>query len=267
LPPLPRCLVQPIGGSQVEGRALLPRLPRRRPRRPGRRPGAHLHNLVLGREGLGAVRENQFHVYAVRRSTTRSSYSPAPAPAPLGPERSRREALRCDLLLDDAQRRAGDTGYRATVQQAIESRRAITDGERFARAVLTTARPGGFMTSANVVDTELSALYEEAAGALGERDSLLRARLLGQLTVELTYVSADERRDALAREAVAIARRVGDRTGAFGAQLYQVRTWEGRLAELTDAVTRQRRSLPARAILASSAGAYFCGVGSARGSA
>ena len=125
------------------------------------------------------------------------------------------ERLRCDLLLalGDAQRRAGDARYRETVANAAEAARALGDGERLALAALASARPGGFMASANVVDEGLIALYEEASGALGEADSLLRARLLGQLAVELVYTPHRERRDALTCEAVAIARRLGDRTG------------------------------------------------------
>ncbi len=69
------------------------------------------------------------------------------------------------------------------------------------------------MANANVVDEGLIALYEEASGALGDADSLLRARVLGQLAVELVYTPHRERRDALTGEAVAIARRLGDRTG------------------------------------------------------
>lgn len=125
------------------------------------------------------------------------------------------EALRCDLLigLGDAQRRAGNPQYRATVQQAVDAARALGDGERLARAVLTTARPGGFNASSDVIDRELIALYEEAAAALGDGDSLLRARVLGQLAVELLHTHEQERRNSLTREAVAIARRIGDRLG------------------------------------------------------
>src|SRR6185369_7007184 len=64
------------------------------------------------------------------------------------------ERLRCDLLLalGDAQRRGGDTGYRETVTKAAAMARALGDGERLALAALATARPGGFMASANMVD-------------------------------------------------------------------------------------------------------------------
>jgi tetratricopeptide (TPR) repeat protein len=69
------------------------------------------------------------------------------------------------------------------------------------------------MANGKVVDEGLIALYEEASGALGEADSLLRARVLGQLAVELVYTPHRERRDTLTGEAVTIARRLGDRTG------------------------------------------------------
>lgn len=133
----------------------------------------------------------------------------------LDPRSADGERLRCDLFLalGDAQRRAGDPRYRDTVARAVEVARALGDGERRALAALASARPGGFMANANVVDEPLIALYEEALAGLAEADSLLRARLLGQLAVELVYTPQDERRDDLSREAVAIARRLGDRSG------------------------------------------------------
>jgi class 3 adenylate cyclase len=133
----------------------------------------------------------------------------------LAPHDRAGEELRCDVLLalGDVQRRAGSTSYRDTVAKAVAAARALGDGERLAHAALLNARPGGFMANANVVDDGLVTLYEEARTALGDGDSLLRARLLGQLAVELVYTSHRERRDALTREAVAIARRLGDRNG------------------------------------------------------
>jgi hypothetical protein len=126
------------------------------------------------------------------------------------------ERLRCDLLLAlaDAQRRAGDTTYRETAAHAVAAARALGDGERLALAALASARPGGFLANFPLVDEGLISLYEEANGALGDADSLLRARMLGQLAVELMFAPAPRaRRDALSREAVEIARRLGDRMG------------------------------------------------------
>jgi len=135
--------------------------------------------------------------------------------AVLEPRDSDGKRLRCDLLLAlaDAQRPAGDVRYRETVATAVELARALGGGERLALAALASARPGGFMANANVVDEELIALYEEASAVVGDADSLLRARVLGQLAVELVYTPHRERRDALTGEAVTIARRLGDRIG------------------------------------------------------
>src|SRR6185295_10051062 len=89
----------------------------------------------------------------------------------------------------------------------------LGDAERLALAAVASARPGGYNANANVVDEALLALYEEASAALGTSDSLLRARVLGQLAAELQYTLQRERRHALSREAVDIARRLGDRSG------------------------------------------------------
>jgi tetratricopeptide (TPR) repeat protein len=123
--------------------------------------------------------------------------------------------LRCDLLLAlaDGQCRSGSPSYRETVAKAAELARALGDGERLALAALASARPGGYLASTNLVDEGLIALYEEARAALGEADSLLRARVLGQLAAELVYTPERERRHALSGEAVAIARRLGDPLG------------------------------------------------------
>ena len=125
------------------------------------------------------------------------------------------EVLRCDLLLarGDAQRRAGDARYQETVAEAAGAARALADPERLALAALGSARPGGWMARGNIVDATLIALYEEAIAALGDGDSLLRARLFGQLAVELVYTHERERRDALSRDAIEIAERIGDRAG------------------------------------------------------
>jgi len=124
--------------------------------------------------------------------------------------------LRCDLLLalGNVQRRAGNASYREAVAKALDEARVLGDGERLARAVLGHARAmDGYVASSNVVDEGLLALYEEASAALGEVDSLLRVRVLGQLAANLVYTSERERRHALSREAVEIARRLGDPLG------------------------------------------------------
>jgi tetratricopeptide (TPR) repeat protein len=64
---------------------------------------------------------------------------------------------------------------------------------------------------AGVVDKPLVNLLEEALSALGEGDSALRARVLARLARELYFSAASaDRRALLSRQAVEMARRVGD---------------------------------------------------------
>lgn len=60
-----------------------------------------------------------------------------------------------------------------------------------------------------IIDNEAIGLLEEALSLLGESDSAVRARLLARLAIAVYFVSST-RREELAKEAVAMARRVGD---------------------------------------------------------
>jgi class 3 adenylate cyclase/tetratricopeptide (TPR) repeat protein len=125
------------------------------------------------------------------------------------------DPLRCDLMiaLSEAQRRAGEADYHRAMNDAVTIARALGDPRRLAKAVLVSARPGGTMANATVVDHALIALYEEAiAGLRNEGDNLLRAKLLAQLSAELLYAGDFGRRHRLSAEAVTIARRTGDQS-------------------------------------------------------
>jgi hypothetical protein len=88
--------------------------------------------------------------------------------------------------------------------------RAAADAELLARAALTLGGgPHGFEVPMH--DAALIVALEEALDALGETDSPTKARLLGMTSIALTGTGADERRRAFAEEAIAMARRVGDR--------------------------------------------------------
>ena len=125
------------------------------------------------------------------------------------------ELLRGDLLLalGDAQRSAGDRRFRETMTEAADIARRYGDAHRLGLAALGSGLPGGIAQGATQVDETLLALYEEAAAALGASDSVPRARLLGQLAVELTFTAERGRRHALSAEALEIARRAADRLG------------------------------------------------------
>ena len=120
------------------------------------------------------------------------------------------EALRCELhlALAEAQRRAGDipTAMR-TFRSAADLARRLHAPDQFARAALGY---GDYRVGPVPKESQI-ALLEEALGALGEEDSVLRARVLALLAeFHIWWSGARERAAAISKEAVRIARRVGD---------------------------------------------------------
>ena len=122
-------------------------------------------------------------------------------------------ARRCELLLvlGTAQSRSGASGAaRETFLRAADLARRTGSAERLARAALGYgAGLGGFEFGR--VDDELVALLAEARAALGDQDGPLHARVLGRIATELYFSDRLEERAELAAEAVAMARRIGDR--------------------------------------------------------
>jgi DNA-binding CsgD family transcriptional regulator len=82
------------------------------------------------------------------------------------------------------------------------------DSEWLARAALGYA---GAVVTPGIVSERAVALLSEALVALGDADSAPRARMLGRLAMEYLYSPLRAERHALSHEAVAIARRLGDR--------------------------------------------------------
>lgn len=124
------------------------------------------------------------------------------------------EATRCDLLLrlGEVLARAGE--YQAAKErflQAAEVARRLQVPEAFARAALGYGEP---QVEGGVVDRHLLDLLQEALGHLGPDDHPLRARVLARASLELTFaddvVLGEGRREAMSREALAMARRLGD---------------------------------------------------------
>src|SRR5205085_12140404 len=112
------------------------------------------------------------------------------------------------VKLAHAQTRAAE-GHLAkeNYRRAARLARELGDHELFAEA----AEGLSGWSEIGVIDHDAIALIEEALQLLGEEDSLVRARLLARLAIAIYFVDAD-RREQLAREAVAMARRVGDPT-------------------------------------------------------
>src|SRR5262249_18811183 len=122
--------------------------------------------------------------------------------------------VRIRLKLADAAWRSGDhAGAREEFRKAGESARTIGDAEAIALAAIGFAEA---WPQAGVTDERPVRLLEDALAALGEGDSVLRARALAALAVALFGAPMQhERRDRVSFEAVAMARRLGD-PGALG---------------------------------------------------
>jgi eukaryotic-like serine/threonine-protein kinase len=117
----------------------------------------------------------------------------------------------CDLLLGlgDAQMRAGDTpGGRETFLRAAEMARRSGLPEQAAQAALGYG--GRFVWARAASDRHLIPLLKDALTAVGDDDSEVRALLLARLAGALRDDLDPAERDGHSREAVAIARRLGD---------------------------------------------------------
>ena len=125
------------------------------------------------------------------------------------PEGVADDHLRAELLigLGTARRRAGDPASRETLLTAARLAQSLGDTERLIRAALANSR--GVFSHSGVVDEERVAVLN-AALAAGTGDTPDRALLLATLAVELTFTGDWPHRRALALEALAMARRVGD---------------------------------------------------------
>ncbi|HEV3364835.1 MAG TPA: hypothetical protein VG795_11990, partial [Acidimicrobiia bacterium] len=117
---------------------------------------------------------------------------------------------RLELLIGrgEAQRRAGDTGYRQTLLDAAHLAKKLGDANALARAAL--ANTLGYMWTAFTVDTDRIEVLESAIAAVGGDDPALRARLLATLGLELAWQPDPARRVALSEEALQIARTLDD---------------------------------------------------------
>jgi hypothetical protein len=152
------------------------------------------------------------------------------------------EAGRCELLvgLGAAQRQHGGPEFRDTLLEAARLAERLGSDELLIAAVLLNNR--GFASTFGGVDAERVAMLEAALRAAGEADTRERALLLATLGVELTYSGDLERRVEMSSEAVAIARRLGDRSAlATSLTLRSIAIWtpetlEERLAATAEAV-------------------------------
>ena len=126
-------------------------------------------------------------------------------------EASPEEEERCRLLLalGDAKARMGDlTGAKETFQLAAQSARAARMPDLLAAAALGYG--GRFVWARAGDDQRIIPLLEEALVAIGDKDRPLRARLLARLSGALRDREPRDLAASVSREAVDVARRIGD---------------------------------------------------------
>lgn len=119
-----------------------------------------------------------------------------------------RRRVEVTISLGEAQLRAGYRAFRETLLDGARGALGLGDPELQARAALANNR--GFFSSAGEVDEERVHCLQEALRAYDPVPSAVRARLLAQLAVELTFAGDWDLRRGHSDEAVAMARELGD---------------------------------------------------------
>ncbi len=117
--------------------------------------------------------------------------------------------LRLDVTigLGTALRQAGDTAFRETLLGACRAAVELGDTDRLVAAALANDR--GTFSTVSTIDAEKVEMLEATLELL-PADDVRRALVLATLCTELTVGSSFERRQALADEALTIARTDGD---------------------------------------------------------
>ena len=119
---------------------------------------------------------------------------------------------RCDLLIAWARSlQASADDRRSSVRdQAAATARDLNDPQRFATAVMCLTEKSMNSSRMGFADEPFVALLEEALERLPVTPSPLRAQILSTLAIKLQWTSQSDRRRALARDAVKMARATED---------------------------------------------------------
>jgi tetratricopeptide (TPR) repeat protein len=177
--------------------------------------GELAYHFVEAAEPATVAKAVDYSARAARRALAALAYEEAVAHFAralkvLEQSASRDAATRCDVLLGlgDAHSKASEFDEsRAAFQAAADLARTAGLGEHLARAALGLGR--GWIEQ-GTADPAIVAVLQEALTALPEADSAVRARLLGRLAMELHFSHQPDRCQALARQGVAVARRLDD---------------------------------------------------------
>ena len=184
-----------------------------------RNPEPHLaelaHHFLEALPGGDVEKAVDYATRAGERANTQLAYEDAAsqyerALQALELEEPPNEQRRCELLLKlgVARWEAGRFGNPTEpLQEAAALAERIGAPDLLARAALSLAGPGSNLPT---VGNSILLLLERALGALEERDSALRAQVMGRLAGLRTYSGTPEGKAPLARAAIEMARRVGD---------------------------------------------------------
>ena len=153
------------------------------------------------------------------------------------------DRTRCELLLalGDAQGKAGNTPEaKETLLAAADLARSAGLPEHLGRAALGYGGRFPWLRAGN--DRRLVPLLEEALAGLGDEESQLRVRLLARLAGALRDQPSLEPRSSLSREAVAIARRLGDSdTLGYALVSLATATWSPEIEEVVPYVEEVKK--------------------------
>jgi DNA-binding CsgD family transcriptional regulator len=205
-------------------------LERAHPEHPARLLPELAHHFSAAASAGGTDRAVEYNLGAAEAAMASFAFQDAAArlvtALEFGVSDERRRAL-TQLDLGWAHHRAGQTLEALAAFQSVAAyARAHDDTEILARAAI------GFEEACwrpAIAHDEAAALLDEATRALGHQDSPLKARALAWQSRALAYSRAWERSAKARAEAVAMARRLGDRR-ALAAALLQAYTGRGTLA-------------------------------------
>lgn len=128
--------------------------------------------------------------------------------APNAPVLEPTERVRTRIELGSSLLASGSPLFEATMQRAIDEATMLRNGELLGEALLQLAPASALRTGAVVAD-RLSQL-EQTLDWMPAGDTALKARILAATAAELHFTGDIERIQALANDALAMARRIGD---------------------------------------------------------
>ena len=178
--------------------------------------GELAYHFVAAAEPGAAAKAVDYSARAARRALAALAYEEAVghfdrALEALELSESADEATRCELLLGLGEAHGKASEFDRQPRRLPGRRGARADGRPRGAPRPRGARPRPGLDRAGHAPTRRSSrCCEEALAALPETDTALRARLLGRLAMELHFSDEPERCQALARQGVALARRLGD---------------------------------------------------------